>query len=164
MKPNRTPIQYVLLDDMDEDPIIGKQIGHCTVQRKLGQGGMGAVYLAHHPGLNRAVAIKVLPGDLASDPEYKERFFREARLAARLEHPNVVQVHDVGEEQGIHYISMQYIEGKSLDAILKERKKLSVNEALSITKRVAVALSAAAKLGIVHRDIKPHNILISKDG
>jgi predicted Ser/Thr protein kinase len=147
-----------------DDPIIGKEIGHCTVQRKLGQGGMGAVYLAHHPGLNRAVAIKVLPGDLASNPEFKERFFREARLAARLEHPNVVQVHDVGEEEGIHYISMQYVEGKSLDGILKERKKLSVNEALSITKRVAVALSAAAKLGIVHRDIKPHNILISKDG
>lgn len=148
----------------DADPILGKEIGHCTIQRKLGQGGMGAVYLAHHSGLNRSVAIKVLPGDLASSPEYKERFFREARLAARLEHPNVVQVHDVGEEKGIHYISMQFIEGKSLDAILKERKKLSVNEALSITKRVAVALSAAAKLGIVHRDIKPHNILISKDG
>jgi predicted Ser/Thr protein kinase len=149
---------------MDDDPIIGKQIGHCTVQRKLGQGGMGAVYLAHHPGLNKAVAIKVLPGDLASNPEFKERFFREARLAARLEHPNVVQVHDVGEEQGIHYISMQYVEGKSLDLILREKKKLSLNEALAITKRVAVALSAAAKLGIVHRDIKPHNILLSKDG
>ena len=149
---------------MDEDSIIGKQIGHCTVQRKLGQGGMGAVYLAHHPGLNRAVAIKVLPGDLASNPEFKERFFREARLAARLEHPNVVQVHDVGEAQGIHYISMQYVEGKSLDLILREKKKLALNEALAITKRVAVALSAAAKLGIVHRDIKPHNILLSKDG
>ena len=146
------------------DPLIGKEFAHCKIQRKLGQGGMGAVYLAHHPGLNRSVAIKVLPGDLASDPEFKERFFREARLAARLEHPNVVQVHDVGEEMGVHYISMQYIEGKSLDGILKERKKLSANEALAITKRVAVALSAAAKLGIVHRDIKPHNILISKEG
>src|SRR6185436_14042433 len=146
------------------DPLIGKEIGHCTIQRKLAQGGMGAVYLAHHHGLNRAVAIKILPGDLASDPEFKERFFREARLAARLEHPNVVQVHDVGEEAGVHYISMQYIEGKSLDAHLKEKKNLAASEALAITKRVAVALSAAAKLGIVHRDIKPHNILISKDG
>jgi eukaryotic-like serine/threonine-protein kinase len=164
MLPNRTPIRDVKLDDMDEDPIIGKQIGHCTIQRKLGQGGMGAVYLAHHPGLNKAVAIKILPGDLASNPEFKERFFREARLAARLEHPNVVQVHDVGEAQGIHYIAMQYVEGKSLDTILREKRKLALNEALAITKRVAVALSAAAKLGIVHRDIKPHNILLSKDG
>jgi serine/threonine protein kinase len=147
-----------------EDPLIGKELNRCTIQRKLGQGGMGAVYLAHHPGLNRPVAIKVLPGDLASKPEFKERFFREARLAARLEHPNVVQVHDVGEEQGVHYIAMQYVEGRSLDAILKDKKKLALHEALAITKRIAVALSAAAKLGIVHRDIKPHNILISKDG
>jgi predicted Ser/Thr protein kinase len=147
-----------------DDPLIGKELGHCRIQRKLGQGGMGAVYLAHHPGLNKAVAIKVLPGDLAATPEFKERFVREARLAARLEHPNVVQVFDVGDEQGVHYISMQYVEGKSLDAWLKERKKLSVPEALSTAKRVAVALSAASKLGIVHRDIKPHNILISKDG
>src|SRR6185436_12243905 len=146
------------------DPLIGKEIGHCTIQRKLGQGGMGAVYPAHPPGLNRAVAIKVVPGDLASDPEFRERFFREARLAARLEHPNVVQVHDVGEELGVHYIAMQYVEGKSVDAILKDKKKLALNEALAITKRIAVALSAASKLGIVHRDIKPHNILISKDG
>jgi predicted Ser/Thr protein kinase len=148
----------------NDDPLIGKELGHCTIQRKLGQGGMGAVYLAHHPGLNKSVAIKVLPGDLAGTPEFRERFIREARLAARLEHPNVVQVHDVGNEQGVHYISMQYIEGKSLDQLLKERKKLSVGEALSTTKRVAAALAAAAKLGIVHRDIKPHNILISKDG
>jgi len=147
-----------------DDPLIGKELNRCTIQRKLGQGGMGAVYLAHHPGLNRAVAIKVLPGDLASNPEFRERFFREARLAARLEHPNVVQVHDVGEELGVHYIAMQYVEGKSVDAILKDKKKLALNEALAITKRIAVALSAAAKLGIVHRDIKPHNILISKDG
>ena len=147
-----------------DDPLIGKELGHCTIQRKLGQGGMGAVYLAHHPGLNKSVAIKVLPGDLAGTPEFRERFIREARLAARLEHPNVVQVHDVGHEQGYHYIAMQYVEGKSLDVWLKERKKLSVGEALSTTKRVAAALAAASKLGIVHRDIKPHNILISKDG
>ncbi|MBV8880971.1 MAG: serine/threonine protein kinase, partial [Planctomycetaceae bacterium] len=147
-----------------DDPLIGKELGHCTIQKKLGQGGMGAVYLAHHPGLNKSVAIKVLPGDLAGTPEFRERFIREARLAARLEHPNVVQVHDVGHEQGVHYIAMQYIEGKSVDQILKERKKLSVGEALSTTKRVAAALAAAAKLGIVHRDIKPHNILISKEG
>jgi predicted Ser/Thr protein kinase/outer membrane biosynthesis protein TonB len=152
-----------MAEDAD-DPLIGKELGRCLIQRKLGQGGMGAVYLAQHPGLNRAVAIKVLPGDLAGTPEFRERFIREARLAARLEHPNVVQVHDVGHEQGYHYIAMQYVEGKSLDAWLKERKKLTAGEALSMTKRIAAALSAASKLGIVHRDIKPHNILISKDG
>jgi len=149
---------------MEDDPLIGKELGKCRIQRKLGQGGMGAVYLAHHPGLNKAVALKVLPGGLASTPEFKERFIREARLAARLEHPNVVQVFDAGDEEGVHYISMQYVEGKSLDCWLKERKKLTVAEALSTAKRVAVALSAAAKLGIVHRDIKPHNILISREG
>src|SRR4051812_35112246 len=122
-----------------DDPLIGQDLGRCRIQRKLGQGGMGAVYLAHHPGLNRAVAIKVLPGDLAGTPEFRERFLREARLAARLEHPNVVQVHDVGHEQGVHYIAMQYVEGKTLDAWLKERKKLTAGEALSMTKRIAAA-------------------------
>jgi serine/threonine protein kinase len=147
-----------------DDPLIGRRIGPAELQRKLGEGGMGAVYLGRHPGLNRPVAVKILSAALAQNAEFIQRFQREARLAARLEHPNVVQVHDVGEQDGLHYIVMQYVEGKSLDQILKERRKLSLNEALSITKRVAVALAAAARLGIVHRDIKPHNILISKDG
>jgi predicted Ser/Thr protein kinase len=147
-----------------DDPLIGRRIGPAELQRKLGEGGMGTVYLGRHPGLNRPVAVKILTAPLAQNAEFIERFQREARLAARLEHPNVVQVHDVGEQDGLHYIVMQYIEGKSLDQILKERKKLALNEALSITKRVAVALAAAARLGIVHRDIKPHNILVSKDG
>ncbi len=148
----------------DPDPLIGKEIAHGRIERKLGGGGMGAVYLAHHSGLNKPVAIKVLPGQLTQNPDFISRFVREARLAARLEHPNVVQVYDVGEENGTHYISMQYVEGRSLDAILRERKKLAVGEALAIAKRVAVALGAAHRLGIVHRDIKPANILISKDG
>jgi serine/threonine-protein kinase len=149
---------------MAEDALLGKTIGHCRIERKLGQGGMGAVYLAHHAGLNKPLAFKVLAAHLASNPEYIARFKREARLAARLEHPNVVQIFDVGEEQGVHYITMQYVEGKSLDALLKERKKLSVGEAVAATKRVAAALSAAHKLGIVHRDIKPANVLLSKEG
>ncbi len=148
----------------DVDPLIGKVLGHCRIERKLGAGGMGAVYLAHHTGLNKPVALKLLPPHVGGNADFIARFQREARLAARLEHPNVVQVFDVGEEQGVHYITMQYVEGKSLEAILKERKKLAVPEALSIVKRVAVALAAAHKLGIVHRDVKPANILLSREG
>jgi serine/threonine protein kinase len=147
-----------------DDTLIGMEIGHCRIERKLGAGGMGAVYLAHHTGLNKPIAIKVLPAELASNSEFIARFQREARLAARLEHPNVVQVYDVGSEQGVHYITMQYIEGRSLDGILKDKKKFSVGESVAIARRVAVALVAAHKLGIVHRDIKPANILLSKDG
>jgi serine/threonine protein kinase len=147
-----------------DDSLIGMEIGHSRIERKLGAGGMGAVYLAHHTGLNKPIAIKVLPPELASNAEFIGRFQREARLAARLEHPNVVQVYDVGSEQGIHYITMQYIEGRSLDAILRDKKKFSVGESVAIARRVAVALVAAHKLGIVHRDIKPANILLSKDG
>src|ERR1041384_3730008 len=147
-----------------DDTLIGKEIGHCRIERKLGAGGMGAVYLAHHNGLHRSVAIKVLPPELASSREFIDRFMREARLAARLENPGVVQVFDVGSEQGVHYITMQYVEGRSLDAILKEKKKFSVAESVAIVKRVALALAAAHKLGVIHRDIKPANILLSKDG
>ncbi len=148
----------------EPDPLIGRVIAHCRIGRKLGSGGMGTVYLARHSGLNKAVALKVLPASLSKDPDFISRFLREARLAARLEHPNVVQVYDVGEEGGVHYISMQYVEGRGLDAILKEKKRLAAGEALSIAKRVGSALAAAHRLGIVHRDIKPANILISKDG
>ena len=124
-----------------EDPLIGKELNRCMVQRKLGQGGMGAVYLAHHPGLNRSVAIKVLPGDLASKPEFKERFFREARLAARLEHPNVVQVHDVGEEQGTRYLVMQHLQGEALATIL-ESGPLPIDRAVQYAAAIAGALDA----------------------
>ena len=146
------------------DPLLGRRIGHGLLQRKLGEGGLGAVYLAQHAGLNKGVAIKILPAQLAGNPDFIARFLREARLAARLEHPNVVQVYDVGQADGLYYISMQYVEGRGLDVLLKERGKLAVNEALSVTKRVATALEAARRLGIVHRDIKPANILVSKDG
>jgi predicted Ser/Thr protein kinase len=152
------------MPDVDKDPLLGRRIGQCALQRKLGQGGMGAVYLAHHAGLNKPVALKILPEALAKNPDYIARFLREARLAARLDHPNVVQVFDVGQSEELYYITMQYVEGRSLDVLLKERGKLSANEALSVAKRVAAALDAARRLGITHRDIKPANILISKDG
>src|SRR5215470_9424584 len=94
----------------EDDTLIGREIAHCRIERKLGAGGMGAVYLAHHQGLRKSIAIKVLPPELASSTEFIERFMREARLAARLEHPGIVQVFDVGTEQGVNYITMQYVE------------------------------------------------------
>ncbi|MBI2900676.1 MAG: serine/threonine protein kinase, partial [Planctomycetes bacterium] len=127
-------------------------------------GGMGSVYLGHHEGLNKSVAVKILAPELMKEGTFRERFLREARTAAKLEHANVVQVFDVGESPNHAFIVMQFVEGRSLDAILKERGKLSPKEVIGIVRRVAVALGAAHKAGIVHRDVKPANILVSKDG
>ncbi|GEM_PF-6521288 len=147
-----------------QDPLVGTKLGSCVLRRRLGAGGMGTVYLGHHEGLNKPVAVKILSPDLMKEGTYKDRFLREARTAAKLDNPNVVTVYDVGESSGVAYIVMHYVEGRSLDAVLRERGKLTTKEALQIARRVAIALGAAHKLGIVHRDVKPANILISKDG
>lgn len=125
---------------------------------------MGAVYLARHEGLRKPVAVKVLSERLAGDRAFVARFLREARLAARLEHPNVVAVHDAGKQHGVYYITMQYVEGRSLEEVLKERGRIPVPEALAVIRDVARALDAAHRMGIVHRDIKPGNILLARDG
>jgi len=138
--------------------------GHCRLVRKIGEGGMGVVWLARHENLQKDVAVKVLPQGFASEPEAVQRFLREAQSAARLEHPNVVQVLDAGSAGGTHFIVMQFVDGTDLQKILKKKGKLDVADALAITKRVALALGAAHKMGIVHRDIKPANILLTKQG
>ncbi|MHC4607088.1 MAG: protein kinase domain-containing protein, partial [Planctomycetota bacterium] len=148
---------------MGEADLLGKTLGHCRVERLIGRGGMGEVYLGQHEGLNRSVAIKILPPYLARDSGFTERFLREARTAAQLEHPNVVQVHDVGQEGETYYLIMQLVEGQGLDRLLKERG-ISVRDSVAIVKRIAAALGAAHRLGIIHRDVKPSNILISNDG
>ncbi|HZE97495.1 MAG TPA: serine/threonine-protein kinase [Planctomycetota bacterium] len=146
------------------DPLIGTRLGNCILQREIGKGGMGAVYLAHHVGLNKPVAIKVMAAALIGTPAHVQRFVREAQLAASLEHPNVVQVFDVGESGGLYYLAMQYVVGSSLDKVLEERGRLPLAEAVSIVKGVARALDAARLKGVVHRDIKPANVLLTKDG
>ncbi|HYF01212.1 MAG TPA: serine/threonine-protein kinase, partial [Planctomycetota bacterium] len=137
-------------------------VGRCRLVRKIGQGGMGEVWLARHETLQKDVAVKILPADYARHPEAVERFLREARSAARLEHPNVVQVLDAGSQDGTHYIVMQYVDGTDLEKIYRKKGRLSTADALAVARRVALALGAAHKLGIVHRDIKPSNILIAR--
>ena len=147
-----------------QDPLVGKRFGNCLLQRRIGAGAMGYVYLAHHVGLNKPVAIKIMSAELIGTVGNVQRFLREAQMAASLEHPNVVQVFDVGEANGLYYLAMQFVEGRSLDKLLESKGKLDVREANNIVKKIALALGAAHKLGIVHRDIKPANVLLSKDG
>ncbi|MBI3271844.1 MAG: serine/threonine protein kinase [Planctomycetes bacterium] len=148
------------------DPLLGQVLGGAKIERKLGQGGMGAVYLAHHLSLDKPVAVKVLPPEFTEDSTCVQRFKREAQSAAQLEHPNVVQIHDVKQEKGYHFILMQYVDGISLAAHLRrqKQKRLPAQEAARLLLPVCRALGAAHAKEIVHRDIKPENIMLGKDG
>ena len=129
----------------------------------VGQGGMGAVYKARQPGLDRLVALKILPPQLSAAPGFAERFTREARALARLSHPNIVAVHDFGQAGGFHYLLMEFVDGTNLRRLL-ETEKLRPHEALAIVPPICVALQYAHDRGIVHRDIKPENILLDRTG
>jgi serine/threonine protein kinase/tetratricopeptide (TPR) repeat protein len=141
----------------------GTEISRYRIIEKIGAGGMGEVYLAEDIDLGRRVALKFLPQRLLSDSQAKARFERESRAVARLNHPNIVTIHEVGEYKGTPYFAMEYIEGESLDAIVKKRP-LSPDEAKAIVLQVARGLLAAHDEGIIHRDIKPGNICIRHDG
>ena len=132
--------------------------------RKVGDGGMAFVYEAKDRLLNRTVAVKVLRPEFVDDEEFLGKFKREAEAVASLSHPNIVNVYDVGEDGKVHYIVMEFIDGQNLKDIIKNEGTLDEYTALDITKQIANALSAAHKKGIIHRDIKPHNILISNEG
>jgi serine/threonine protein kinase len=136
-------------------------IGHYRIERELGQGGMGTVYLAHDERLDRPVALKVISEEQLADPTSRERLWREARAAARLRHPNIVAVHDFIEVDGVNAIIMEYVPGGTLKAILGRRS--SVDEVLRLLGPVANALDHAHQMGLVHRDIKPANILLAQD-
>lgn len=130
----------------------------------IGEGGMALVYKAECTLLQRIVAVKVLRTQYSSDKEFVDRFRREAQAAASLSHPNMVNIYDVGEEDGIHYIVMEYISGTTLKDLIKKEAPLQVNKALRIALQIAEALKHAHERNIVHRDIKPHNILLTADG
>lgn len=145
--------------------MIGHELGgRYQVIERIGGGGMALVYRAHDILLNRNVAIKVLRNQFVHDEEFIRRFRREAQSAASLSHPNVVSIYDVGQEDEIHYIVMEYVEGKNLNEIIKERAPLQVDEAVRIATQICDALDHAHQNQIIHRDIKPHNILIGRNG
>ena len=139
-------------------------LGRYEVIEKIGEGGMSVVYKAKDRLLNRYVAIKILRPEFIRDEQFVENFRKESQAAAGLSHPNIVNVYDVGKEGNIHFIVMELIDGKSLSQIIEEKGKLDYNEAISIAKQVASALSLAHKNQIIHRDVKPHNILITNSG
>ena len=134
------------------------------ILKSIGEGGMANVYLAHDAILDRDVAIKVLRGDLENDEKFIRRFQREAKSVSDLTHPNIVEVYDVGEEDGQHYIVMEYIDGKTLKQLIQKRGALTVTEVIDIMSQLTDGLSAAHDSYIIHRDIKPQNIMILDNG
>ena len=143
--------------------MVGKTLAHYRILQVLGSGGMGDVYLALDEKLDRTVALKILPSDVAADPDRMRRFVQEARAASALNHPNVAQIYEIGEAEGIHFIAMQYVEGITLNNRLND-KPLPVDEVVSIAMQVTDALTEAHARGVIHRDIKPANIMISNRG
>jgi eukaryotic-like serine/threonine-protein kinase len=138
--------------------------GRYRVLRRLGSGGMANVYLAEDEELGRQVAIKILNDRHAADDQFVERFRREAKNAAGLSHPNIVQIYDRGEAEGTYYIAMEYLEGQTLKELAVVRRPLPIREAIGYARQILAALRFAHRKGIVHRDIKPHNALIDDDG
>src|SRR4249919_3444944 len=142
----------------------GVEIGGYRVEELIGRGGMGEVYRAHDDRLNRNVALKILAPRYADDDTFRERLLRESRLAASLDHPNVVPVYDAGEEDAGFYLAMRYVEGADLRAVLRREGALPPARALEIVSQVAGALDAAHTKRLVHRDVKPSNVLIDERG
>jgi tRNA A-37 threonylcarbamoyl transferase component Bud32 len=147
------------------DPRIGQDFAGYRIEALIGEGGMGAVYLAEQVRLKRHVALKLLAAQLADDADFRERFIRESQLAAACEHPNVIPIYDSAEDDGVLYIAMRFVEGSDLRSVLKAEGPLSSERTLEIVGQAAGALDAAHARGLVHRDVKPANILIgSADG
>jgi len=143
--------------------MIGRTISHYEIVDKLGEGGMGVVYKARDSHLDRFVALKVLPPEKVADPGRKRRFVQEAKAASALNHPNIVTVHDIDQADGVDFIAMEFVEGKTLDEAIG-RKGLKLNEALKYAIQIADALARAHSAGIVHRDVKPGNVMVTGDG
>jgi eukaryotic-like serine/threonine-protein kinase len=147
----------------DSEELTGRTLSHYRILEKIGAGGMGIVYKALDTRLNRPVVLKVLPPDTVSDPERKRRFAKEARAASALNHPNIVTIYDIGEAEGVEFIAMEYVAGKSLDQLIPS-SGMRITQAIKIGIQVADGLGRAHAAGIIHRDLKPSNIMVTGDG
>ncbi len=141
----------------------GRSLGHYRIISKIGAGGMGEVYLAEDTKLARRVALKILPAEFAEDKDRMNRFVREAKSASALNHPNIITIHEIGESEGTHFITTEFIDGKTLNEYAKS-SPLNLKSALEIAIQIASALDEAHSAGIVHRDIKPDNVMIRSNG
>src|ERR1700675_246453 len=143
--------------------MIGRTVLHYQIVETLGRGGMGLVYKARDTQLDRPVAIKVLPPEKVADPERERRFKQEAKAASALNHPNIITVHDIDEADGVSFISMEFVAGKTLDSLIP-RHGLRLSEVLKYAIQIADALARAHAAGIIHRDLKPMNIMVDETG
>src|SRR5881628_876020 len=141
--------------------VAGTTLGRYEIRSQLGAGGMGEVYLAQDTKLDRKIALKVLPADVAAHPDRMKRFVQEAKAASALNHPNIITIHEIDETASGHFIAMEFIEGETLRK--REQNPLGLSEALDIATQIASALAAAGAAGIIHRDIKPENVMIRRD-
>ena len=146
------------------DIAAGTMLGGYRVERALGHGGMGVVYLARQISLDRLVALKVLMPELASDEAFRRRFLTESHVAASIDHPNVIPVHEAAEQDGRLFVTMRYVDGPDLGALLRAERRLTPPRAARIVAQVGAALDAAHRAGLVHRDVKPGNVLVSDPG
>lgn len=149
---------------MAPDPLIGKSLGGCVLKDRIGRGGMGTVYHAVRQSDKRAVAVKILSPFMSQDAAVVERFTREARASSRVLHPNVIRMYGAAQEDGLHFTLMDFVDGEDLSNILKREGQLSTGQAVFIACEVAQGLRALHQEGIIHRDVKPANILIGRDG
>ena len=141
----------------------GTKLGRYEILSQLGVGGMGEVYLAQDTKLDRKVALKILPTEVASKQERMTRFVREAKAAAALNHPNIAHIYEIGEEDGVHLIAMEFVDGQTLRQKI-HREHADLRKLLRWLQQVAEGLAKAHAAGIVHRDLKPDNVMISRDG
>ena len=149
---------------MEPDDEVGQEIAGYRLEEVIGRGGMGVVYRAEHLRLGRKVALKLVAPQIAREPKFRERFLRESRTAGALDHPNVVPMYDAGEADGRLYIAMRFVDGADLSMLIAREGKLDPARTARIVAQVSSALDAAHEAGLVHRDVKPSNVLLPARG